>query len=132
MLISSGMMTPKTMSYAMAQRMAPDKNHSIFFVGYLDPDSPAGKLKAAGQGGRADMGGDVGEMDIKCRVDSFDFTSHCSRESMVGYVTQIRPKRVLLVHGELASLQWFQGELGQKLPDSEIIIPPPGETLDLS
>ncbi|MBI4027306.1 MAG: MBL fold metallo-hydrolase [Verrucomicrobia bacterium] len=131
MLVSSGMMTPRTMSHTMAQRMMPDERHSIFFVGYVDPDSPAGKVKAAGRGGRADMGGEAGEMDIRCRVESFDFTSHCNRERMIDYVSHARPRRVLLVHGETASLEWFQQELREKLPESSILIPPSGETLNL-
>jgi len=131
MLISSGMMTPRTRSNLMAQRVAAEKQHSIFFVGYVDPDSPAGKVKAAGQGGRANMGGDAGEMEIRCQVESFEFTSHCSREHMLEYVTRIRPRNVVLVHGEPSSLNWFQKELTQQMPESKIIIPPSGETINL-
>jgi len=130
-LVSSGMMTQKTMSHAMALRMAGEARHSIFFVGYVDPDSPAGKLKQAGQGGRAEMGTGVREIDIRCRVQSFDFTSHCTREHMLDYVLRVRPPQVVLVHGELASLEWFQRELGQRMPESKVIIPPSGETLTL-
>lgn len=131
MLLSSGMMTPRTMSYLMTQRMASDERHSIFFIGYVDPDSPAGKVQAAGQGGRADLGGDVGEVDLKCRVDRFNFSSHCERDDMIDYVLKIRPRNVLLTHGETASLEWFRNELSQRLPDSKIIIPPSGETIEL-
>lgn len=130
MLISSGMMTPHTLSHAMAQRVAGDERHSIFFVGYVDPDSPAGKVKAAGRGGRADLGADVGEIDVRCHVDSFDFTSHCSRETMFSYVVRLRPPNIVLVHGDPASLEWFRQELTRELPDSKIIIPPSGEPID--
>lgn len=132
MLISSGMMTPHTMSHTMAQRFVTEERHSIFFVGYVDPDSPAGKLKAAGRGGRADFGGDVGEIDIGCRVESFDLTSHCNREHMADYVARLSPRNVLLVHGDSSSLAWFQQELKSRLPNSRIIIPPSGETLRLN
>ncbi len=131
LLVSSGMMTPRTMSHLMTQRMAPDERHSIFFIGYVDPASPAGKVKAAGQGGRADLGGDAGEVDLKCRVDNFNFSSHCERNDMMEYVCKVRPRNVLLVHGEAASLEWFRNELSQKLPESKIIIPPSGETIEL-
>ena len=131
MLLSSGMMTPRTMSHAMAQRMVSDERHSIFFVGYVDPDSPAGKLKAAGQGGKMDFGEDIGEVEVRCRLDSFDLTSHCNREHMLDYVTRVRPRNVILVHGELESLQWFQEQLRSKLPHSKVIVPPSGEAIDL-
>jgi Cft2 family RNA processing exonuclease len=131
MVVSSGMMTSHTASYMLTQRMASDENHSIFFVGYVDPDSPAGKVKAAGSGRRADMGGDVGELDIRCRVESFDFTSHCNREHMLDYVNKVRPKNVLLVHGELASLEWFRQQINQSLPETKVIVPASGETLHI-
>jgi Cft2 family RNA processing exonuclease len=131
-LVSSGMMTPHTMSYRMATRIAADERHSIFFVGYVDPASPAGKVKAAGKGGRADMGGEVGEVDYHCNIESFDLTSHCNREHMLDYVLGVRPKTILLVHGEPSSLEWFKAELNQKLPESRVIIPTSGETIDLN
>jgi hypothetical protein len=40
--LSSGMMTPKTLSNIFARRVIEDPRHSIFFVGYADPVSPAG------------------------------------------------------------------------------------------
>lgn len=132
MLVSSGMMTPHTMSHRMTQRMACDERHSIFFVGYADPDSPAGKIKAAGRGGSVNMGGSAGEFPLKCRIESFDFTSHCNRENMLEYVTRIQPSKILLVHGETPALEWFRSQLQLKLPDSRIFVPPSGETLNLS
>lgn len=130
MLISSGMMTKNTTSNLMARRMLHEPRNSIFFVGYVDPDSPAGKLKAAGQGGKADFGDDVGEVDVLCQVSSFDFTSHCNREHMLDYVVKIAPPNVLLVHGELTSLEWFKEQLREKLPQTKVFIPPSGETLE--
>ena len=49
--LSSGMMTPKTLSNIFARRVIENPQHSIFFVGYADPKSPAGILKnRAGRG----------------------------------------------------------------------------------
>src|SRR5256886_5242479 len=45
--LSSGMMTPKTLSHTFAQRIVEQPRHSIFFVGYADPESPAGILRNA-------------------------------------------------------------------------------------
>jgi Cft2 family RNA processing exonuclease len=131
MLISSGMMTYHTMSYSVASRIIPDERHSIFFVGYVDPDSPAGKLKKAGTGGVVDLGHEVGQMEVKCKIDSFDFTSHCNREHMLDYLVKVAPRNLVLVHGEAAGLNWFQDQLSQRLPDSHLILPPSVETVDL-
>src|SRR5262249_23159205 len=43
--LSSGMMTPKTLSNIFARRVVENPQHSIFFVGYADPLSPAGILR---------------------------------------------------------------------------------------
>src|SRR5437762_12344222 len=48
--LSSGMMTPKTLSNIFARRVLENPQHSIFFVGYADPASPAGILKTAQPG----------------------------------------------------------------------------------
>ncbi|MEI4884126.1 hypothetical protein, partial [Klebsiella pneumoniae] len=50
--LSSGMMTEKTLSNQMASRFLDRPEQSIFFVGYADPDSPGGRLKAARGGDR--------------------------------------------------------------------------------
>src|SRR6202023_2358745 len=37
--LSSGMMTPKTLSNIFGQRIVENPRHAIFFVGYADPES---------------------------------------------------------------------------------------------
>src|SRR5205807_5677919 len=43
-VLSSGMMIPKTLSNIFARRLIENPQHSIFFVGYANPESPAGLL----------------------------------------------------------------------------------------
>src|SRR5207302_4438130 len=45
--LSSGMMTPKTLSNIFARRVVDQPRHSVLFVGYADPESPAGILRNA-------------------------------------------------------------------------------------
>ena len=130
-LVSSGMMTPGTPSHVLARRMVGVERHAIFFVGYVDPESPAGMIKAAGCGGHVDLGREAGTSDVKCRVESFDFTSHCNREHMIEYVERVRPPQVLLVHGDAPALEWMQRELQQRLPGSRILIPASGEAIPI-
>ena len=49
-VVTAGMMSEHTPAHDLALRMAGDEKHGIFFVGYADPDSPGGRLKAAKQG----------------------------------------------------------------------------------
>ena len=59
-LLSSGMMIPKTLSNVLARRLIENPQHSIFFVGYANPESPAGLLRDAGRGG--EVGGYRGDV----------------------------------------------------------------------
>src|SRR6184192_700123 len=57
--LSSGMMMPKTLSNILARRLVENPQHSIFFVGYADPESPAGLLRDAQPNGEVTL--DPGE-----------------------------------------------------------------------
>src|SRR6266853_4102676 len=46
-VITAGMMSEHTAAHDLALRMIGDENQAIFFVGYSDPDTPGGRLKAA-------------------------------------------------------------------------------------
>ncbi|MES2308538.1 MAG: MBL fold metallo-hydrolase, partial [Verrucomicrobiota bacterium] len=100
-LITSGMMTEKTLSNTFAQRLLADKRHSIFFVGYCDPDSPAGRLLATPKGERVCMDSSTDEdQPIHCRIEKFDMTAHAQREDILDYIVKLNPRVCLLVHGD--------------------------------
>src|SRR5205809_1959608 len=58
-VLSSGMMIPKTLSNVFARRLIENPQHSIFFVGYANPESPAGLLRDAGTGGEVALDPDT-------------------------------------------------------------------------
>jgi Cft2 family RNA processing exonuclease len=128
-LISSGMMTERTLSNIFAQNFLPHENHSIFFVGYCDPDSPAGRLRAVGQGGRVTLNGEAGEQPVRCQVDYFDMTAHAQREDLLGYIKEVNPRVCVLVHGDPPALEWFQSQLADT--GIKVILPPPGEAISV-
>src|SRR5256714_2960875 len=49
-VITAGMMSENTAAHNLALRMIGDEKQAIFFVGYTDPDTPGGRLKAAAKG----------------------------------------------------------------------------------
>ena len=51
--LSSGMMTEKTLSNSFARRILEKPEHTLMFVGYADPDSPAGQIKSHAAWGRS-------------------------------------------------------------------------------
>jgi len=131
MLISAGMMTAQTSSYILGQRMLSNPLHGIFFVGYCDPDSPAAKIIRTPPMGEVQLDPEGPMLQRKCRVEQFDFSSHCNREEMIDYMKITRPKTIFLVHGDLNSLHWFEESLKGELPGSLVIIPEPGKEYEI-
>ncbi|MBS0660010.1 MAG: MBL fold metallo-hydrolase [Verrucomicrobia bacterium] len=129
--LSSGMMTEGTLSHTFARKLLGLEQHSIFFVGYADPDSPAGRIKAAARGDLVELGQETPAQTLRCQTDKFDFSAHADRESIRDYVGRVAPKKVFLVHGDTPALEWFRQTLSTDLPNSEIVIPAPGVEIPL-
>jgi Cft2 family RNA processing exonuclease len=129
--LSSGMMTPKTLSNIFARRVIEDPQHSIFFVGYADPESPAGLIRAAKKGDLVALDPDEPPQRLACNIEQFQFSAHASRESIVSYVKKLAPKKIVLVHGDVPAVEWTRAQLMAELPASEIIVPTPGVELEL-
>ena len=129
--LSSGMMTPKTLSNIFARRVIENPEHSIFFVGYADPESPAGILKAARPDELVSLDPDEPPLRLRCQIEQFQFSAHASRESIVAYVKRLAPKKIVLVHGDMPAVEWTHAQLAAALPESEVIVPKPGVELEL-
>ena len=130
-LISSGMMTENTLSNVLAQQFLAQERHSIFFVGYCDPASPAGLLRATKPGDSVVLNAAYGAQPVRCRVEHFDFTAHAQREDLLAYILELKPRVCVLVHGDPPALAWFQQELAVRAPGMKVVIPPPGEPIEL-
>jgi Cft2 family RNA processing exonuclease len=130
-LLSSGMMIPKTLSNVFARRIIENPLHSIFFVGYANPESPAGLLRDAGTGDEVALDPDKPQQRIRCNIEQFQFSAHATRESLVHYARRISPHKILLVHGDPSAVEWMRATLSNGLPGSEIIVPTPGAELEV-
>jgi Cft2 family RNA processing exonuclease len=130
-VLSSGMMIPKTLSNVFARRIIENPIHSIFFVGYANPESPAGLLRDAGTGGEVALDPNKPLQQIRCNIEQFQFSAHATRESLIDYAAKTSPNKILLVHGDPPAVEWMRDTLSNKLPGSEIIVPTPGAELEL-
>ena len=130
-VLSSGMMIPRTLSNVFARRIIENPQHSIFFVGYANPESPAGLLRDTGSGGEVALNPDKPPQRIRCMIEQFQFSAHATRESLVAYARKISPKKILLVHGDPPAVEWMRTTLSSELPGSEVIVPTPGVELEL-
>ncbi len=129
--LSSGMMTPKTLSNIFARRVLDRPEHSIFFVGYADPESPAGVLQRAQPNDLVSLDEDEPAMPLRCQLDQFQFSAHASRESLLDYIKKVAAKKVVLVHGDAPAVEWMRAATAAALPESEVIVPLPGVEIEL-
>src|SRR6184192_1585989 len=125
-VLSSGMMIPKTLSNVFARRMIENPQHSIFFVGYANPESPAGLLRDAGTDGEVALDPDKPLQRIRCDIEEFQFSAHATRETLIEYAKKLSPRKIVLVHGDPPAVAWMRATLSAELPQSEIIVPTPG------
>lgn len=133
-LVSSGMMSAHTLSNRLAAYVLPHKRNSILFVGYSDPDSPASRIKNARPGELVRLG-DKPERGqaypVNCRVECFDFSGHATKEALLHYAGRLKPRKVILVHGDERALEEMRILLEQRLHGAQIIQPQPGVAYEL-
>ena len=129
--LSSGMMSEHTTSNVFAQKFLSNPRNTIAFVGYTDPLSPGYKVRHAKPGDKVQLDSKQPPVKVEARVESFDFSAHATRESLLNYAVKLQPKKILLVHGDEPAQLWFQQSLQTQLPSAEVIRPFPGEWIDL-
>ncbi len=129
--LSSGMMTEHTLSNIFARKVLPDPTQYLFFVGYADPNSPAGHVRNAEPGSLVSLSASAPAIPFHCHREVFTFSAHARREDLLTYAIKVRPKTVLLVHGDDPAIDWFRRELYSALPETKVIAPPPGQPIEL-
>jgi Cft2 family RNA processing exonuclease len=129
-VLSSGMMIPKTLSNILARRLIENPQHSIFFVGYASPESPAGLLREARSNGEVALDPDKPAQRVRCNIEQFQFSAHATREALIDYAKKLSPGKIVLVHGDPPAVEWMRATLSAALHRSEIIVPAPGMELE--
>jgi len=130
-VLSSGMMIPKTLSNVLARRLIENPQHSIFFVGYANPESPAGLLREARKNGEVALDPDKPVQRVRCNIEQFQFSAHATRETLIDYAKKLAPRKIVLVHGDPPAVEWMRSTLSAELPGTQVFVPEPGVGLDL-
>lgn len=123
LLATSGMMIPGTASFDTARRLAADPRNAICFVGYADPETPGGRLRDERQAGLRRL---FGVEELPCAVEVFQFSAHSNRLELMSMIRRLRPRRLVLVHGEPAAMEWLRDRTRAEFPDVETDIPEGG------
>lgn len=131
--LSSGMMTEKTVSNSFARAgFLENPKNSLLFVGYADPDSPAGHIRASELGASILLDKSHPPVPFNLQMEVFDFSGHATRDDLLSYILKVKPKTTFLVHGDPLASQWFADQLKLKLPSTTAIIPEPGRDYPLT
>ena len=130
-VITAGMMSENTAAHNLAMRMAGDEKHAIFFVGYADPGTPGGRLKAAKDGETFVFSPSAGQITRKCEIQDFDLTAHANRDDLLDFVGQVSPRAVLLGHGDDEARGWFEEQIRSRHPKIKIIQPQSGKAVQV-
>ena len=124
-LLSSGMLVERTPSFLMAACLAPHARNTLAFVGYSDPDTPGGRLLAAGHGDKFLFSALDFETKLNCQVERFDLSGHADRAELLDFVLRRDPRAVVLTHGDPPARAWMAAELGRAAPHIRITDPVP-------
>jgi Cft2 family RNA processing exonuclease len=130
-VVTAGMMSENTASYNLALRMIGDPHQAVFFVGYADPDTPGGRLKASKPGELLRLGPTAPKIARRCEVEDFDLTAHAQRDDLLDFVGEVEPRAILLSHGEDDSRQWFADQIRARHPKIKLLQPKPGGAVDV-
>ena len=127
-VVSSGMMVANTASYLLASCLAGNAKHSICFVGYCDPDTPGGQLLAAKSGEQFLFDAVNVKARIRAHIERFEFSGHATRDELLAYAEQCRPRSIVLTHGDPPARAWFAEQLKGMLPKAKVLDPVPLQT----
>ena len=47
------------------------------------------------------------------------------------YIKKVKPKKLILVHGDPGAIGWLTGTIRAELPGTEIVLPIPGASFEL-
>lgn len=129
-VLTAGMMSEKTAAHDLALRMIGDERQAIFFVGYADPETPGGRLKAAQPGETFLFSPSGGQVTRRCEIEDFDLTAHANRDDLVDFVGEVSPRTVLLGHGEPDARRWFEEKIHERYPKMKVFHATPGLTVE--
>ena len=108
----------------------PDSRNTVLFVGFQAEGTLGRKLHDG-----ATVVNVFGEpVDVRAEIVALDgFSAHADQQELVDWVGRLDPlpKRIFLVHGELAPAETLAGVLSTRYPGVKVDVPEKGEEFDL-
>lgn len=126
-LASSGMMQEGTASYLLAQRWLRHEHFAICFIGYTDPRTPGYEVANAQRGKRIRFGSMKREVPVRCRIERFRFSAHARRDGLLDIVERLRPKFVVMTHGDQQAMNSLGESVLERFPGTKVSAPEIGK-----
>lgn len=120
-IVSNGMMHQKTKSYHLAKKWFSSKESGIIFTGYLQENTPGYQLKNS-ELNKIFQFGDQKAKRI-CRIESVRLSMHCTIDDLQNYISEIKPKNLIIVHGSEEANFELANTVHSSLPKTRIIVP---------
>ncbi|MDP0501062.1 MAG: MBL fold metallo-hydrolase [Verrucomicrobiota bacterium JB022] len=130
-VLSSGMMVEHTPSYIAAVNLLGDKRNLVAFVGYCDPDTPGGMLQKAAEGEYFLFEVLDKRAMLAARRMRFDLSGHADREQLLSFALEVKPRAVVLTHGDPEARAWFAEQLKAARPELQVIDPEPLKPIEV-
>ena len=130
--LSSGMMTPKTLSNIFARRVLEVRSTRSFLSATLIPESPGGNF-ALRQKRRPHFARSWTNRrrTLRCNIEQFQFSAHASRESIVAYVKSSSPKKSCSCTAIRRRWNGCGHDWRRRYRECEVIVPTPGVEIEL-
>jgi predicted metal-dependent RNase len=110
---TNGMMVENTPSARLARRMVQEERHGIFFCGYVDPDTLGYRVFHSKPGDSLTFSPGGEPVTIRTpNIRRFYLSSHADRYELLELARKVRPRNIVLVHGQKPGMEFMQGELG--------------------
>ncbi len=109
---TNGMMVENTPSARIARWMVPEERHGIFFCGYVDPDTLGYRVFHARPGEALSFSPEGDPVTIQNpNIRRFYLSSHADRYELLEVARRIKPRNIVLIHGEREGMEFMKEEL---------------------
>ena len=112
---SSGMLAGGASAF-FAEHLAGDDKAYITITGYQDEESPGAKLQSLFSSTDAEkqersLTVNGRNISVKCGLGTFGLSAHADKTQLCGFIKQLNPRRVFLVHGDKTAISSLQAAL---------------------
>lgn len=102
------------------------RNYGIAFIGWQDPDAPGYALSHSEPNQKFMFGPHA--VKRQCAIKNFRFSAHACKEDLLGFIEQVQPKLLVLLHGDQEACESLAASASNIMHDGmKILLPMQGK-----